>query len=81
MAAGVPVVATAVDGNLETVSEATGILVPPRDAQAVAEAVIKLLKDEGLRKKLGENAKRVAQEKFNSKLMIKKMEELYIEAR
>lgn len=77
MAAGVPVVATAVDGNLETVSDETGILVPVGDSHAVAVAIIKLLKDEVLRKQLGANAARIAQEKFDSRIMLKRMEELY----
>jgi len=78
MAVGVSVVATAVDGNLETVFDGeTGILVPVKDAKATARAIIRLLKDGQLRKKLGENARRMAQERFNSKIMIRKMENLY----
>ena len=79
MAAGVPVVATAVDGNLETVSDETGILVPVKDSKATAEAIIKLLKDPDARRRLGENAKRIAREKFDSRIMIGKMEKLYRE--
>lgn len=77
MAAGVPVVATAVDGNLETLDGETGILVPPKDSAAAAQAVIRLLKDEELRKKLGANARRIAAEKFSAKIMISQMERLY----
>lgn len=78
MAAGVPVVATAVDGNLETVLDGeTGILIPVKDASSTAKAIIRLLKDEGLRKAMGENARRIAAEKFDSKIMINKMESLY----
>lgn len=80
MAAGVPVVATAADGNLETVIDGeTGMLVPVKDSKATAGAIIRLLKDADLRKRLGENARRVAQEKFDSKIMINKMERLYSE--
>ncbi len=78
MAAGVPVVATAADGNLETVIDnVTGLLVSPKDVGATAQAIIKLLKDENLRKSLGGNARRIAREKFDSKIMIGKMEQLY----
>jgi glycosyltransferase involved in cell wall biosynthesis len=78
MAAGVPVVATAVDGNLETVDENTGLLVRIKDPRVTAQAIIRLLKDENLRKRLGENARRAVQEKFDSKVMINKMETLYL---
>jgi len=78
MAAGVPVVATAVDGNLETVIDGeTGALIPVGDPVAAGLAIIKLLKDENLRRSLGAKAKRIAQEKFDSKIMIRKMENLY----
>lgn len=77
MASGVPVVATAVDGNLETVNKDTGILVRAKDPLVTAQAIVKLLKDEALRKKLGNNARKIVEEKFDSRIMIKKMEELY----
>lgn len=79
MAAGVPVVATAVDGNLETVDEETGILVPSKNSAAVTKAVIGLLKDADRRRRLAENARRAVRERFNSRLMITKMERLYSE--
>lgn len=80
LACGTPVVATAVGGIPEQVkslpvtgcdlssyhpSEATGILVPPRDAQAMAMAIEQLLNDEELRQQLGENAARDARSRFS----------------
>lgn len=45
MAAGVPVVATQVAGNLELIQpEKTGLLVPPHQPSALAEAIIRLLR-------------------------------------
>lgn len=50
MACGRAVVATAVDGTPEIVDdETTGLLVPPRDAAALAAALRRLLDDDGLR--------------------------------
>ena len=50
MACGRAVVATAVDGTPEIVDdEATGLLVPPRDADALAGALRRLLGDDELR--------------------------------
>jgi glycosyltransferase involved in cell wall biosynthesis len=53
MAAGVPVVATAVDGVPELVGEQAGTLVTPGDDRAVAGAVARLLADPGLRRRMG----------------------------
>lgn len=54
MAAGLPVVATAVGGVPEVVADSeTGILVPPRDPGALSAAVLRLVRDGDLRKKLG----------------------------
>jgi len=54
MACGVPVVASAVGGLVDTVVDGvTGVHVPPRRPEAVAEALRRLLGDEGLRARLG----------------------------
>lgn len=52
-----PVVVTDVGCIPEVVEdEKTGFIVPPRDTKALANAIIKLLKDDELRKQMGENA-------------------------
>lgn len=54
MAAGLPVVASRVGGIPELVEDqVTGILVPSRDPEALAEALVKLLKDAMLREQMG----------------------------
>jgi glycosyltransferase involved in cell wall biosynthesis len=54
MACGVPVVATAVGGLLDTVVHGTtGLHVPPHDPAAVARAVTTLLDDAQLRRRMG----------------------------
>ncbi len=51
---GKPVVATRVGALSECVDhEKTGLLVPPRDPQALAEAIVRLLKDSNLRHAMG----------------------------
>ena len=58
MAFGLPVVATNVGGLPEIVEDGvTGILVPPKDPDALAEAVIQLLRDPQLRRRLGQAAR------------------------
>jgi glycosyltransferase involved in cell wall biosynthesis len=58
MAAGLPVVATSVGGIPEAVVEGeTGCLVPPRDSQGLAVAVVALARDRALRSRMGRAAK------------------------
>ncbi len=66
MAAGLPVVASAVGGIPEVVvDEETGLLVPPDDAGALATALGRLLSDPKLRRRLGEAGRRRAEERFD----------------
>ena len=64
MAAGLPVVASAVGGVPELVGE-TALLVPPRDEAALAEAIALLLADESLRRRLGAAARERALSEFS----------------
>jgi len=60
MAAGCPVVATAVGGNPELVREGeTGFLTPPGDAAALAGRIERLLEDDGLRAEMGAAARKI----------------------
>ena len=62
MACGIPIVATAVGGLKEIVKDReTGLLVPPGDAAALAQALVTLLTDEPLRRRLGQGALRRAE--------------------
>jgi glycosyltransferase involved in cell wall biosynthesis len=64
MAAGLPVVASAVGGIPELVGDA-GLLVPPRDEAALAAAIALLLEDEELRKSLGAAARARVRREFS----------------
>jgi glycosyltransferase involved in cell wall biosynthesis len=56
---GKPVVATTVGGLPDMVEHGrTGYLVPPRDAKALADAIVLLLQDKELRGQFGENGRR-----------------------
>ncbi len=60
MAAGMCVAASAVGGIPQIMgkeSDVTGILLPPKDADTLADELIKLLKDEEQRRKMGQNAR------------------------
>jgi glycosyltransferase involved in cell wall biosynthesis len=78
MAAGLPVIATAVGGTPEAVTEGvTGLLIPPRDAAALAGALERLLADAALAKKLGENARQAVAEKFSLERLGREVNEIY----
>jgi glycosyltransferase involved in cell wall biosynthesis len=55
MAAGLPMVVTDVGGNAEAVIDGvTGLVVPPGDAAALGNAILKLAQDARLRQSMGE---------------------------
>ena len=65
MACGVPVVASAVGGLIDTVVDGrTGLHVPPRDPEAVVDALRALLTDEALRKQYGAAGARRARARY-----------------
>jgi glycosyltransferase involved in cell wall biosynthesis len=78
MAARLPVIATAVGGNRDAVVEhETGFLVPPRDAEALAAAILRLAQDRDLRARLGEAGRRRAEELFSLAACVDRYEALY----
>ena len=61
MACGKPVVGTRIGGMLDIIVDGkTGFLVPPADASALSKAILKLVEDRTLLKKMGENAREEA---------------------
>ncbi len=66
MAIGVPVIATNIAGTSELVeSGVTGILVRPSDAQALKDAIVKLMNDYPLRLLLAERARQKVVDEFD----------------
>ena len=66
MALELPVVASRIMGNLEIVEDGrTGFLVPERDPDALALKLKELIKDEGLRKLMGERGREVVLREYN----------------
>lgn len=84
MACRTPVIATNIRGTNEVVKDGeTGLLVSPNKNEELKEKIIQLLRDEGLRKKLVENAYKSVKEKFtwekNLHILEKKLEEVMLQ--
>lgn len=78
MAAARPVVATAVGGVPDLIEDGVhGLLVPPRDAQALAEALRSLLSDPDRARALGEQGRERQQREFTLEAMVGRLELLY----
>ena len=79
-ACGKPVIGTSVGGIPSVISDQkTGLLVPPKDPEALAKAIIKILKDPKLAKKMGENGYKNVKENFTWEKQIKKTNDLFTE--
>ncbi|OGS45648.1 MAG: glycosyl transferase family 1 [Elusimicrobia bacterium RIFOXYD2_FULL_34_15] len=73
-----PVVASATGGILEVVlPEETGILVEPKNSKQIADSVNRLLKDDNLRKKLGENSRARVEKYFSWENIAGQTKKLY----
>lgn len=81
MASALPVVTTTVGAIPEAViNDRTGILVPPHNTRALAEALERLMGDESLRRRLGEAGRARAQERFGLDRMLDAMEAVFFKA-
>jgi glycosyltransferase involved in cell wall biosynthesis len=80
MASGIPVIAARTGGTPEAFRDGVeGILVPPRDADALANAVLQLARDPGLRQKLAQAAVRKAQQDWSFRAYVDRLEHYYLE--
>jgi glycosyltransferase involved in cell wall biosynthesis len=71
MGCGRPVVGTRAGGIPEVIDDGvTGILVPPRDPHAMADAIVRLLKDEALRLRMGRAGLSLANARFSAERMV-----------
>jgi glycosyltransferase involved in cell wall biosynthesis len=78
MAAGVPVVASAVGGIPDQVRhDKEGLLVPPGDTGAMGDAIVALLRDPARARSLGEAGRRRATSEFSHAVMVRRIEDVY----
>ncbi|MDP2808741.1 MAG: glycosyltransferase family 4 protein [Rhodocyclaceae bacterium] len=81
MLCGLPIVTTPIGAILEAVTHGnTALVVPPRDAAALAGAIACLLDDAVLAARLGEAARRVASADFSREAMLDRMETIFRQA-
>jgi len=79
MASGIPCVATSVGGIPEWIaSGTTGLLIPPRSPEAVAEAILTLAADPSLRSRMGSAAREVVVRKGQWKSLMDQAEKDYL---
>jgi glycosyltransferase involved in cell wall biosynthesis len=80
LAAGLPTVASRVGGNIEIVQDGTsGLLVPPEDSPALAEALLHLLRNPGFAATLGKKGREYVTQEFSFQRMIENTDQLYTE--
>ena len=78
LAAGRPVVATSVGGVPEMIEDGvSGLLVPPGDADALAEALRRLIKDAPLRARLAGAGRECVERRFTLARMVSETERVY----
>jgi len=80
MAAGVPVVATDVDGTPEVVrNRQTGLLIPPARPEAAARALLEVVRDADLRGTCIDQAGVLLTRDFEIRQMVRRLDRLYLE--
>ena len=78
MAMRLPVVSTRITAIPEIIEDGiSGILVPPNDARALRDQIARLIDDHGLRRILGENARKRIEERFDIRKNIRSYVELF----
>ena len=72
-----PAVATSIGGVKEVIGPDAGILVPPGDEAAFANAVARLVDDPALRERMGRNARSHVRERFALEQQLEAIDALY----
>ena len=79
MASRLPVVGVATFGTRDLIThEKTGLYCQPKDANSIAEALERLIKNPDFAKKIAEQAQKEVQEKYNHKAMIQKITDILV---
>ena len=80
MAAGKPIIATSIGSQREVASQADmARLVPPADARALSEAIVRLAADQEAMERLGRNARTLYESRYTEERMLEDYKQLYHE--
>lgn len=78
MACSLPIVATAISGNMDLVAPSkNGLLVPREDAVALSDALEKLIQDADMRQRMGEASRVRAAESYELQRVLDRLETAY----
>lgn len=78
MARGLPVVATAVGGTPEIVTDnVNGCLVPPRDPRSLADAMLRIHRDSDGARQMGRRGRQLVEQNHDIRLMVDRYQDLY----
>ncbi len=78
MSLSLPAVATTYGGNPYMITEGVnGLLVPEKDADAMADAIVRLIEDSVLLARMQKGARQMYEEKFTAAVMTRQLEALY----
>jgi glycogen(starch) synthase len=78
MSCGIPVISTSAGGNKEAIEhERTGLLVPPGDPLALAQAILKLVRDSSLRCRVSSQASLTVRERWSFQRYVDTLEAAY----
>ena len=78
MAVGMPCIASDVGGIVDLIEDQkNGLRIPPKDPEALASAIHRLLTDSDFATVLGQNARATIQQKFDSTESMRKLEAIY----
>src|SRR5688572_18692238 len=77
MACGKPIIASDVGGIPDMIGADSGIVIPPGDMEALAEAMLRLARDADLRSRMGDAAKERYEKLFSPKVVVPLMIETY----
>ena len=78
MAAGLPVIGTRIGGIPEVIADGeNGLLVPPGNTEALTHAMMRMVRDQDSRIRMGRRGREIYEEKFSLTGMIRKIEAVY----
>ncbi len=78
MASGLPIIATEVSGNIETVKPGVnGLLVLPQSPDSLRSAILRVIEDPALRERMARNSVQIYHESFSEERQLRELTQVY----